>query len=57
MSASSVSPAKFICGSYVSLSKHVSIIIFHPSKPIIGSKVCSSKTIFGSSVRASKPER
>ena len=68
MSASSVSPGKSICGSNVSLSEHVSTIIFHPSKPIIGSNVrsskpvsdssvCSSKPIFGSSVRASKPIR
>ena len=55
-------------GSNVSLSEHVSTIIFHPSKPIIGSNfcsskpvsdssVCSSEPIFGSSVRASKPIR
>ena len=68
MRASSVSPGKPIWGSNVSLSEHVSTIIFHPSKPIIGSNVrsskpvsdssvCSSKPIFGSSVRASKPIR
>ena len=68
MSASSVSPGKPICSSNVSLSEHVSTIIFHPSKPIIGSNVrsskpvsdssvCSSKPIFGSSVCASKPIR
>ena len=39
MRASSVSPGKPIWGSNVSLSEHVSTIIFHPSKPIIGSNV------------------
>ena len=48
------------------MSEHVVTIIFHPSKPIIGSNVrsskpvrdssvCSSKPIFGYSVCASKP--
>ena len=67
MSASSVSPGKPIYGSNVNLSEHVSTIIFHPSKSIIGSacsskpvsdgSVCSGKPIFGSSVRANKPIR
>ena len=49
------------------MSEHVSTIIFHPSKSIIGSvcsskpvsdgSVCSGKPIFGSSVRANKPIR
>ena len=39
----------------LSLSKHVSTINFHPSKPVGASSVCSSKPIFNSSVCASKP--